>query len=203
MERREVSSRSNRLIRTLAVKTAASRITPNQISTASVAFAALVPVGMFWVGGPVGALIAITGIQLRLIANVLDGLVAVEGGKSSPLGALYNEFPDRIADSIVIVAIGYACSAPALGWAGALLAALTAYVRVFGGSLRLTQSFAGPMAKQHRMAVATAALAAAAILPASLGSIAGQVGLWVIVVGSALTCVTRTRAIASQLEAVQ
>lgn len=39
-----------------------------------------------------------------------------------------------------------------LGWATALLAALTAYVRVFGGALGLAQDFAGIMAKQRRMA---------------------------------------------------
>ena len=38
-----------------------------------------------------------------------------------------------------------------LGWAAAVLAVLTAYVRVLGGSLGLTQHFIGPMAKQHRM----------------------------------------------------
>jgi hypothetical protein len=35
-------------------------------------------------------------------------MVAIEGGKKSSVGALYNEFPDRIADSLFIVALGYA-----------------------------------------------------------------------------------------------
>ena len=47
-------------------------------------------------------------IQLRLIANLLDGLVAVEGGKRTPTGELYNEAPDRIADTAVLVGAGYA-----------------------------------------------------------------------------------------------
>ena len=84
-------------------------------------------------------------------------MVAVEGGKKSALGPLYNEFPDRIADSLLIVALGYAIGWPSLGWFGALAAALTAYIRVFGGSLGLPQDFRGPMAKQQRMAALTLA----------------------------------------------
>lgn len=80
-------------------------------------------------------------IQLRLACNMFDGMVALEGGKKSSLGALYNEIPDRVADSLFIVAAGYCADWPALGWCGALLAALTAYIRVLGGSLGLAQDF--------------------------------------------------------------
>ena len=44
-----------------------------------------------------------------------------------------------------------------------LLAVFTAYVRVLGGSLGLTQHFAGPMAKQHRMFTLTLTTLLAAI----------------------------------------
>src|SRR5713101_4100082 len=37
-------------------------------------------------------------IQLRLLANMLDGLVAVEGGRKTATGDLFNEIPDRFAD---------------------------------------------------------------------------------------------------------
>lgn len=136
-------------------------------------------------------------IQLRLLCNLLDGMVAVEHGKQTALGALYNEFPDRIADSLFIVAAGYASGSPSLGWAGALLAALTAYVRVFGASCGLGHDFRGPMAKQHRMAILTIALVLQAALPGYpflLGA------LVLIALGSALTCVTRTHAIAQALK---
>ena len=97
-------------------------------------------------------------VQLRLICNLLDGMVAIEGGRKSKVGAIYNEFPDRIADTLFLVPLGYAAGVPWLGWACALLAALTAYVRVFGGSLGLVQDFSGIMAKQRRMAALTAGL---------------------------------------------
>ncbi|WP_431265167.1 CDP-alcohol phosphatidyltransferase family protein [Roseateles chitinivorans] len=207
MERREVSSRSNTLIRGLASALARSRITPNQISAFSAVIALLVPVGLLCLGGWPGIVVALLGIQLRLLANVIDGLVAIEGGKASDVGALYNEFPDRISDSIVLVALGYAADAASLGWLAALLAALTAYVRAFGGALGLPQSFAGPMAKQHRMAVATVALLAFGIamsLSAPGAALPRQcllAGLAVICAGSAWTCVRRTRIVTAQLRA--
>jgi len=199
-ERRPIASRSNTRIQRLARGIARTPVTPNQISMLSVGASLLVPVGLLVTRGAAGALLAVAGIQLRLLANVLDGLVAVEGGKSSPLGALYNEFPDRIADSVILVSMGYAAGAPALGWAAALLAALTAYVRVFGGALGQPQCFDGPMAKQHRMAVATVALllTTVTILFPAAGTLKAALGI--IAVGSAWTCVARTQTIVHQLE---
>lgn len=203
MERRFVSSRSNAAIRALARLLARSSITPNQISGFSIVASTLVPLGLFGLANGWGVALAVSGIQLRLLANVIDGLVAVEGGKSTPLGPLYNEFPDRIADSIILVTLGYVSGVPALGWACALLAALTAYIRVFGGTLGLAQVFSGPMAKQHRMAVASVALLAElgspSILPSSYAGGFVHLGLAVIAAGSAWTCWSRTRGIARQV----
>src|SRR5262249_4097004 len=88
-------------------------------------------------------------------------MVALEGGMKTKSGEVYNDLPDRISDSLVLVAAGYAVPGfpygPVLGWCAALLAALTAYVRMLGGAAGLPQSFIGPMAKQQRMALLTAA----------------------------------------------
>lgn len=78
-------------------------------------------------------------------------MVAVEGGKGTPTGVPYDELPDRVADSLFLVALGYAAALPWLGWLGALLAALTACIRALGGALGQPQDFRGPMAKPHRM----------------------------------------------------
>jgi phosphatidylglycerophosphate synthase len=198
-ERRPVASRSNALIQRLARAIARTPLSPNQISVLSVAASLLVPAGLLAAGGVAGALVAVAGIQLRLLANVLDGLVAVEGGKSSPLGALYNEFPDRIADSVILVSMGYAAGVPDLGWAAALFAALTAYVRVFGGGLGQPQCFDGPMAKQHRMAVATVALLLTTFTKFTPAETIVTGALGIIVLGSAWTCVKRTRFITQHL----
>jgi len=199
--RRPIRARSTAWAQKAALFLARANVSPNQISVASVLFAAmggalliLYPTAL----GLVGCAIAIQG---RLLCNLLDGMVAVEGGKKSTLGQLYNEFPDRVADSIFIVALGYAVDLPSVGWLAALAAALTAYARVFGGSLGLPQDFRGPMAKQHRMAAMTAGCILGAIEQAFIGTrYCLVIALAAIAVGSLVTCATRTRAIARQLQ---
>jgi phosphatidylglycerophosphate synthase len=137
-----------------------------------------------------------------LLCNLFDGMVAIEGGRQSPVGGLYNEVPDRLADSLFIVPLGYAIGTPWLGWAGALAAAVTAYIRVLGGSLGLAQDFRGPMAKQHRMAVLTIACALGALEVSVWGSCwALTFAAWIIAIGSTVTCGTRLIAISRQLRA--
>lgn len=139
-------------------------------------------------------LAAATGIQLRLLANMLDGLVAVEGKRGSPTGALWNEFPDRVEDSVLLVAAGFATPYPWIGWLAALLAAVCAYVRLLGGSLDQPQDFGGPMAKPHRMAALTlGALAAIVWAPALSAAIA------IIAAGTALTIALRLGRLARAL----
>jgi CDP-diacylglycerol--glycerol-3-phosphate 3-phosphatidyltransferase len=200
--RRPIAARSSRWARAVASWLARSAVTANQISVASIVFAAAGAAALLHWGEPLGLLACALAIQARLICNLLDGMVAVEGGKQSAVGQLYNEFPDRIADSVLIVALGYAVGIPWLGWLGALAAALTAYIRVFGGALGLPQDFRGPMAKQHRMAVMTAACVLGAAELAWRGSVFTlQIGAWVIALGALITCITRTQAIAQQLRA--
>jgi phosphatidylglycerophosphate synthase len=199
-DRRPIAARASGWAVKLSAALAQSTITPNQISLLSVFFAALGAMMLAWSPNLAGLLLCAVCVQLRLVCNLLDGMVAMEGGKQTATGALFNEFPDRVADSLLIVGLGYAAHMPWLGWLGALLAALTAYVRVFGGSLGLPQDFRGPLAKQHRMAVLTAACLLAIAERLTIGShYSLAIGSGVIAAGSLLTCVARTRAIAAQL----
>ena len=199
--RRPIQLRSSKLAQRVAAWLAATDVSPNQISVASVLFASAGALWLLYLPGPAGLVGCALAIQGRLACNLLDGMVAVEGGKKSPLGHLYNEFPDRIADSVLIVALGYAIDLPSLGWSGALAAALTAYIRVFGGSLGLPQDFRGPMAKQHRMAVMTAGCVIGALENGIAGTAYALTGAAVVIAaGAVVTCVTRTLAIAARLQ---
>lgn len=202
-DRRPVAARGAGWTRSLLRLLLATPISPNQISLLSVVFAALGAGALAAAPQrPLLYLAAAACIQLRLVCNLMDGLVAVEGGRASKLGALYNEFPDRVADSLLIVAAGFAAGVPWLGWAGALAAALTAYVRASGGALGLAQDFRGPMAKQHRMAVLTLACLLACLEQWIRGSGFVMIAAcWAVFLGSLATCGTRTVAIARQLEA--
>ena len=200
LNRRPIASRDSGWARRLAAFVARTPLTPNQISLASIAFAAGGAALLRWWPSAPGLLLAALCIQLRLLCNLIDGMVTVEGGKGSATGSLYNEFPDRVTDSLLIVALGYACGEPWLGWLGALLAIATAYVRVFGGSLGFDQDFRGPLAKAQRMAVLTVAcLLGAAETFWHAERYALLAAAAVIAAGSFVTCIVRTRAIATQL----
>lgn len=199
--RRPIKSRSSAWAQAITRALVKRNLSPNQISVLSIAFALAGSLALCVDQGIVASIICLLGIQFRLLCNLFDGMVAIEGGKKSPVGALYNEFPDRIADSLLLVALGVATGFPALGWFAALVAALTAYVRVFGGSLSLQQHFGGPMAKQHRMAVMSVALVLNVVEVIYLETHhALMAALIVILVGSIITCATRTLKIAKQLE---
>jgi len=147
---------------------------------------------------------AATFIQLRLLCNMLDGMVAIEGGLKTPTGDIFNDLPDRISDIVTLVCAGYAISGvplgAELGWVAALLAVLTAYVRLLGGSLGLAQDFGGPMAKPHRMALMTAACLLQGVAASTdQGERVLTVALVLIVGGSLLTIWRRTHRIAVAL----
>lgn len=201
--RRPLATRSAGWAKWLSAILVKSKFSPNQISVLSIA-PALVGAWLL-LYRPLSAwilVLAVVCIQLRLLCNMLDGMVAIEGGKKSNVGVLYNEIPDRIADSLFIVALGYAIFLPWLGWLGALLAAKTAYIRVLGGANGLAQNFRGPMAKPHRMFVITlGCLIGAAELYFNGSNYALTVAAYVIAIGSGMTCITRTLAIAKQLKA--
>lgn len=99
-------------------------------------------------------------IQLRLLCNLFDGMVAIEGGLKTKSGELFNELPDRFSDAVILVGAGYAVPATewlhGLGWLAAVLSIITAYVRTLGVSAGTSQHFIGPMAKPQRMALLTA-----------------------------------------------
>ncbi|MCB1493768.1 MAG: CDP-alcohol phosphatidyltransferase family protein, partial [Rhodobiaceae bacterium] len=137
---------------------------------------------------------------LRLLCNLFDGMVAIEGGKQSPTGAFWNEAPDRLADILILAGMGLGAGNTVLGWAAAAFAVLTAYIRELGTSAGAAPDFSGPMAKPQRMATATiAAVAGIPIGILGLGLNALEIGLWVIVAGSAVTALRRSWRLVSSL----
>jgi phosphatidylglycerophosphate synthase len=184
-------------------------IRPNAISVSSVVFATL---GGLCFGFCTGfhdwrkpALLAGAALcmQLRLLCNLFDGMVAVEYGLTTKSGEIFNDLPDRLSDSAILLGAGYAVRqlpfGVDLGWAAALLAMLTAYVRLLGATAGAKQCFLGPMAKQHRVALMTLGAVAAAIFRTQVEWIlAGTLG--VITVGCVLTILRRLLVIVRRLE---
>lgn len=204
--RRPIALREHPLVTLAADLLVLWDVAPNAISLASVGCSLLTAGAILATLAAPNAwavallLIAALGIALRGLCNVLDGLVAIEGGRGTRTGPLFNEIPDRVSDSLVLVALGAAGGSALLGATAALFAVATAYVRLLGGALLGTQSFAGPMAKQQRMTVAAAACIAGAVLaPFGLMPHVMLAALVVVSIGSAYTFARRTHLIAAQL----
>jgi phosphatidylglycerophosphate synthase len=154
-------------------------------------------------------LIAALGAQLRLTANMLDGMVAIASSRTSKTGELYNEVPDRISDAAVFIGAGFGWGGNVtLGYIATILATFTAYVRAAGKIAGAPNEFCGPMAKQHRMLVITLVCVYAAITPSSWQMIMfndSQIGLMtlalaVIVLGCVITVIRRVARIAQALK---
>jgi len=210
--RRALATRNAGWAKALARRLARASIRPNAVSVASVVFAVCAGCA-YCLAADVDdrarmmlLLLAAASIQLRLLCNLLDGMLAVEEGLKSKTGDIYNDLPDRIADIVILVGAG--CSVRnlplgmLLGWAAAVMAIFTAYVRLLGGSLGATQPFIGPMAKQHRMfalTIATLLSAVEAVLGLPLRAM--RIGLAIIAAGSFVTAWRRTRRIVSEVNA--
>ena len=212
-ERRPIASRNTAVAAWAARRLAAARVSPNAISVAGM-IAAIVGGGLFaatsyvpeaarwlWLGGALC-------MQLRLIANLLDGMVAIERRVASPVGELFNEVPDRISDAAAFIGLGYAVGGHVVwGLLAALAAVFTAYVRAMARVAGAPQDYCGPMAKPQRMLMATligvycaaVPLAWQPQVPAIGGGIA-TIGLIVITLGSVLTALRRLWRAAAHLQ---
>ena len=206
--RRPLRTRGTRWASALAALLLRLGLRPNGVSVLSVIFALggaallwcvpreIAPAPLLWIG-------AALAIQLRLLCNLMDGMLAVEGGLKTPEGDLYNEFPDRLSDPILLAALGHAAGdelSLTLGWLCACGALLTAAVRLHGATLTGQHDFRGPMAKPQRMALATGACLLMAALPAFAPTLAPLP--WILgamLVGIVLTVARRLTGIARSL----
>lgn len=194
----------------LLKKLTTSGITPNQVSvlgmifglsagvmltlTASLEFGST-PQRMILLG-------SVLLVILRGACNIFDGVLAVETGRASRVGLLFNEVPDRVSDIGILVGAGYAIgSHPTLGWAAALGSLATAYIRVQVQLAGASPDYRGPMAKPARMTVLCLVLGSLALLPldwwpsASSGQGLGLIGgaLSLIIAGTLATTLIRLR----------
>src|SRR5258706_15539373 len=114
MERRHLKTRERGWAKALASLLVRWRVRPNVISVISVVFALGAGIALIASRNAEGVervvllIAAAACIQLRLLCNLFDGMVAVEGKMAAKTGDIFNELPDRIADPLIIVPAGYA-----------------------------------------------------------------------------------------------
>ena len=213
--RRPLKSRDTGWARGAAAALARTGVSPDAVSAGAVVFAAagcaaFVAAGTAHGLARIALLIAAAAtIQIRLICNLLDGMVAVEHGRGGTAGPIWNELPDRVADALFLVGAGYGAARAGVGWASeagwlaAVLAILTAYVRELGRGLGQPADFRGPGAKPHRMAVLTVlAIVSALAEPRWIASgVTVASGLAVICGLATITVARRTLTLAARLAA--
>lgn len=212
--RRPLKVRDTGWAKDFAARLAKAHVTPDLISLLSVVFAVLGAAFLAMAGvlPPIPRalllLLAAACIQSRLVCNLLDGMVAVEHGKGSSSGPIWNELPDRFSDAMLLIGAGFLLAGlgwrigSSLGWVAAILAVITAYVRELGRGFGFPADFTGPMAKPQRMAALTVACVLSALEPLWNG--AGQMMLVVmaiIVVGTGWTIARRVSNLAAGLKA--
>jgi phosphatidylglycerophosphate synthase len=208
--RRPLKTRQRAWAQSVARVLTRAGVTPNTISIASLVFATAAGICLGWTRHAEGFtrsalfLAAAACIQFRLLCNMLDGLVAIEGGRKTVYGEIFNDMPDRFADVLILVGAGYSIAnfgwGRELGWLAAVFAVMTAYIRLLGGSMGVPQHFIGPMAKPHRMALLTAACVFAAF--ENYFGLRGQtvaLALVLMVAGMLVTCARRAIRIAADL----
>ncbi len=203
-DRRPLASRGWKISERIANFLAAKGATPNAISLAGM-FCGICAGALFamtahsahgWIFWLAGALF----VQLRLLANLYDGMVAVARQIASPVGELFNEVPDRVSDAATLIGLGYAAGSNALlGSVATIFAIFLAYLRAQGKVAGAQQEFCGPMAKQQRMATVTICAVICAIFPIAVRYHLPMVALLIIIGGAIVTVIRRLQKIAATL----
>jgi phosphatidylglycerophosphate synthase len=211
-DRRPIATREKNWSKSIAGFLANRGVSPNAISVAGMITGILAGVAFaatrFSNWGMVAFVVAAIFVQLRLLANMFDGMVAIQQERTSKLGELFNEIPDRVSDAAILIGAGFAVGgSPTLGYVAACLAIFLAYIRAQGAVAGSLQEFCGPMAKPHRMAAVTLAALFAAFAPGNWQPVFESPNEWsmmacalaVIILGELVTVVRRLSRISRAL----
>lgn len=148
---------------------------------------------------PAALLLVPVVAALRLVLNILDGMVA-RAAASGPhvLGEVWNEVADRAADGLFLVGLAAVPAVgPWLGLGGLLTAMAASYVGLASKAAGGRRLYGGIMSKPGRMLVLAVA-APVAFVTGDLSWLAAAG--WLILVGSVVTIGQRLRTAISELD---
>jgi CDP-diacylglycerol--glycerol-3-phosphate 3-phosphatidyltransferase len=190
-----------RLLQPLADRLVARHISADLL-TATALLAAGVAGACLAVSDTMPALLLLVPIlaALRLVLNLLDGQVARGSGTARPMGEVWNELADRVADVLMIGALAFvAAVGPLLAGAATVAALLASYVGITSRAVGAPRQYGGVMSKPGRMIVLATAAPLALLLadgrPLMLGAL-------VIAGGALVTSVQRLVATVRDLSGV-
>jgi phosphatidylglycerophosphate synthase len=134
---------------------------------------------------------------LRLILNLLDGMVARRTGQARPIGELWNELGDRVADTLFIGGLAFHPAVdPRLALSAVIASVLASYAGITAKAAGASRQYAGILSKPGRMIVLAIAAPLAFLTndPSWLVIAAG-----VILVGALVTLIQRVAAVRAEL----
>lgn len=150
-----IKPRFRRLLSGFASRLADNGTTPDQVTTAGLAFAAL---GAAAIGAGRWLPVLFAAVPFmafgRIACNALDGLVAELQNSGRPAGELFNETADRLADLLFLIAAATVPgTSPALAIAALAASQLASFIGVASRAAGGTRRYDGPMGKPDRMLV--------------------------------------------------
>lgn len=155
-------------------------ISPNSLSVAGVLSAGAAAVSLAVLPAPFAALPVAVFLTARLAFANLDGTVARESGKETPLGSVLNEAGDRGADLVVLLGLLPHVPLP-LVLAALLASSLPSWMSLAGAAAGVGRINGGPVGKTERCLIAIVAAASGWYVEAAV----------VVAAGSLFTCALR------------
>ena len=134
---------------------------------------------------------------VRLVLNLLDGMVARRTGQARPIGELWNELGDRVGDTLFIGGLAFHPGVdPRLALGAVIAALLASYVGITAKAAGASRQYVGVLSKPGRMIVLAIA-APLAFLTADSWWLAGAAAI--ILIGALVTLVQRVAATRAEL----
>ncbi len=140
------------LLRPLATALARAGVTPNQITVAALILSAGAGAAIaLWPTARWPLLLLPAVLFVRLALNAVDGMIAREQNRASPLGAMLNELGDVASDAMLYLPLAFVPGFPA---AAVVLAVVVGTMTEFAGLLAQTlgrgRRYDGPLGKSDR-----------------------------------------------------
>jgi phosphatidylglycerophosphate synthase len=180
---------SQRLVGPIADRLAARRVSPDLITWLGVPVAAAGGACLaFSPDRPALLLVVPVLAALRLALNLLDGMVARRTARTHPMGEMWNELGDRLADLLFIGGLAWVPGVgPWLAFPAVIAALLASYVGITSRAAGGSRQYGGVMSKPGRMGV----LAIAAPVALLAGSEAPLAAAAVVIGAGALVTVVQ------------
>lgn len=158
-----------------------ARVNPDVLTLLGLVFS--VATALLIANGRLG--LAVAGVVLTGVPDILDGTVARHSGRAGPRGAFFDSVCDRVSDAVLLGGVAWFLASespylPTLAFAAVALSMLISYERAKGESLGFSAR-GGIMERAERLVLLAVGLAFDVLVAA----------LWIMVVLSAVTAVHR------------